>query len=241
MSKKVFGKFGWLIALVLVLSLCLCACQKPDAGTPTSDPNTSTEDTSKKEVDLTGRKLVTFGTSITYGQGSTINYGGEIASRNDMEHTNYAVGGASAMKTLSIYTSKKDLEPMKSLTADDFVIFEGLFNNYSKPKGALTPAGTTTFDTETVYGALEQTIYDYLQSGCPAKVGYILTHYGKDTANPENYGPIWNIAVDVCAKYSIPLLDLRYKPYELNNDKVHLTMAGQLAMSEDVEAWLKTL
>ena len=231
MSKKLIAI---LLSLVMLLSFAACGNKNISADDPT-------ETTVEQFNPLIGHKLVTFGTSITFGQGAATNYGKEIASRNNMIHTNFAVGGHSAIKTLGVYTTQKGMEPMISLTADDYVLIDGLFNNYSLTKGALTPEGTTVFDTNTVYGALEQTFYDYKQSGCPAKIGYILTHYGQDTANPENYGPVWQIAVDVCAKYDIPLLDLRHKPYELNSDKVHLTTAGQIAMADDVEAWLKTL
>ena len=234
MSKKLIA-----ILLTLVMLLSFAACGNEAVQTPTDEPTVPT--TTEGVNPLIGHQLVTFGTSITYGQGAATCYGKLIADRNEMVHTNFAVGGNSAIKTYGVYTIQKNLAPLKDLTADDYVIFEGLFNNYSLAKGALSPEGTTLFDTNTVYGALEQTIYDYKQSGCPAKVGYILTHYGQDTSDPENYGPIWQIAVDVCEKYDIPLLDLRYKPYELNSDKVHLTTAGQQAMADDVEAWLKTL
>ena len=229
MSKKLIAV---LLSLVLLLSFAACG------NTPA---NETTVPTTEGVNPLLGHKLITFGTSITFGQGAATCYGKEIAARNEMVHTNFAVGGHSAIKTLGVYNTQKDAGILNLLTADDYVIFEGLFNNYSLSKGALSPEGTTLFDTSTVYGALEQTIYDYKQSGCPAKLGYILTHYGQDTSNPENYAPIWQIAVDVCEKYDVPLLDLRYKPYELNSDKVHLTTAGQQAMADDVEAWLKTL
>lgn len=222
-----------LLAFVMLLSLAACANETAE--------ETTTAPTTEQVNPLLGHKLVTFGTSITYGQGAATNYGKEIANRNNMVHTNFAVGGHSAIKTLGVYTTQRDLGLLNTLTADDYILIDGLFNNYSLPKGTLTPEGTTVFDTTTVYGALEQTFYDYQQSGCPAKLGYILTHYGQDTSDPENYGPIWQIAVDVCEKYNVPLLDLRYKPYELNSDKVHLTTAGQIAMADDVEAWLKTL
>ena len=233
MSKKLVAL---LLALVMLLSFAACGNK---SNTEATDDTTIA--TTEGENPLIGHKLVTFGTSITFGQGAATCYGKEIAARNNMQHTNFAVGGHSAIKTLGVYTTQKDLSPMTTLTAEDYVLIDGLFNNYSLPKGALTPEGTTIFDTNTVYGALEKTFYDYQQSGCPAKLGYILTHYGQDTTNPENYSPVWQIAVDVCAKYNVPLLDLRYKPYELCGDKVHLTTAGQIAMADDVEAWLKTL
>lgn len=206
---------------------------------PPEEDGTENVDTNSP---LQNNKIVTYGTSITVGQGATTNWGKEIATRNNMTHTNYAIGGASAIKTLETYTANKNLSSMTSLTENDYVIFEGIFNNVSIPLGFLTPEGTNTFDTTTVYGAVEKTIYDYINSECKAKVGYVLTHFSINANNnPEKYNLIWNVAVDVCTKYNIPLLDLRNKNYDLQSDGVHLTNTGEMSMSKDIENWLKTI
>jgi|GEM_PF-3860360 len=194
------------------------------------------------ENPLYGNKLVTYGTSITFGHGAATNYAREIAARNVMKHTNYAVGGYSAVQTYHVYEAKRLLPEMTELTEKDYVVFEGLFNNRKLVLGVMMPDETAVFDTTTVYGALEQTIWDYRHSECRAKLGYVLTHYSAPArADAAVLADVWNVAVDVCAKYRVPLLDLRNRDYELTSDGVHLTDAGQIAMSYDVEGWLRTI
>lgn len=194
------------------------------------------------ENPLYGNRLVTYGTSITFGFGAATDYGKEIAARNAMKHTNYAVGGYSAVQTYHVYASRRSLPEMKGLTEKDYVVFEGMFNNKKLVLGVITADGTEDFDASTVYGALEQTIWDYQHSECRAKLGYVLTHYSAPAReDPALLADVWDAAADVCGKYRVPLLDLRNKDYELTSDGVHLTDAGQIAMSYDVEAWLKAI
>ena len=96
----------------------------------------------------------------------------------------------------------------------------------------------------TVIGALESLLYEYKNSGCKAKVGFILTHHTEAaTSNPETmkkYNELWSAAIEVCEKYDIPYINLLNEVFTLK-DNVHPDNAGHEKMAGLIEPWLKTL
>ncbi len=200
----------------------------------------SEEEGKEEEVNkLLSKNIATFGTSVTVGlPGSDVTYLEMLAEENEMTLNNFAEQGASVSKVLTQYRNNKS--SLTSYTENDYVIFEGFFNNLTIDLGELSPVGTTTFDTNTFIGCLEQTIYEYQSSGCPAKMGFVFSHHGDNHEYEEVLNNLWDAAVTVCEKYDVPYLDLRDKEYELK-DKVHPSEEGHHQMAEDVEAWLNTL
>lgn len=255
MDKNTLSNYGWIVIAVLVLSVMIALAtpfgeyikagvESTTAGLfDTSEKALNVVGMSAKEKDvLKGNKIAVFGTSISSGNSTETTYCKVIAKNNEMSLRNYAVGGTNIMYALSVYRDRAD--DLSSFSENDYVIFEGLLNSVNLTYGEITPVGTTTFNEKTVIGALESLLYEYKNSGCKAKVGFILTHHTESaTSNPETmkkYNELWSAAIEVCEKYDIPYINLLNEVFTLQ-DNVHPDNAGHEKMAGLIEPWLKTL
>ena len=250
MDKNTLSNYGWIVIAVLVLSVMI-ALATPFGEYIKAGVENTTEGLFKVEQQalnvvhnpLKEKNIAVFGTSISAGiKTSSIPYCRIIAENNEMTLQNYAVGGHKIMDTLDVYRTQKS--NLNSLGKDDYVIFEGLLNNVNQTLGTITPENTKSFDETTVLGALESLLYEYRNSGCKAKVGFILTHFSTSTQTDATllakYNKYWDDAIMVLEKYDIPYLDLRSETFSML-DKVHPDNEGYAKMAVPVEYWLKTI
>ena len=189
---------------------------------------------------LKGKSVVFYGDSICEGvYSSRESFAQYIAQGNAMSVRNKAVSGSQSDKILSNITQFAD--------TSDYVIVEGFINDCADlnftitPIGTLTPAGTTTFDTSTFIGRLENAIYNYQQGNHKAKLGFVLTYEDVNTVSKNvSVREYWNAAISVFDKYGVSYLDLGNKSYSLI-DGLHPNFEGQFQMAADVEKWMNTL
>ena len=164
---------------------------------------------------LTGKKVIFFGDSITEGQGSWADFG-TIRSKNNMTGANYGVGGSKYTVTSSADDLNCIYNRIKAKYSDnadaDYIILSGLVNDalQGMPIGTMLSATdfTTECDTSKVYGAYEMAIRYVLENWKGAKVGVVLTPNIPSSTKLNDY---FDVARNVCKKYSVPLLDLFYE------------------------------
>lgn len=189
---------------------------------------------------LKGKSVIFYGDSICEGiYSARESFAEYVAEANNMKVQNKAVSGTQSDKILAKITEKAN--------DNDYVIVEGFINDCSDlnftvtPIGELTPSGTTTFDTTTFVGRLENAIYNYQQGNYKAKLAFILTYEDVGMVSSKiSVREYWDAAISVFEKYGISYLDLGKKTYPLL-DTLHPGFEGQLQMAEDVERWMNTL
>ena len=206
---------------------------------------------------LSGKKVIFFGDSITEGQGSWADLG-TIRNKNDMTGANYGVGGSKYTVTSSADNSNCIYNRIKSKYSGngdaDYVILSGLVNDalQGMPLGEMS--SLTDFsvdcDTATVYGAYEMALRYVLENWKGAKVGVIITPNIPSATRLHEY---FDVARNVCKKYSVPFLDLYYesglcvgidsiKSTYYKGDDIHPNPLGYAKYINDkVEAFMKSL
>ena len=161
---------------------------------------------------IAGKSISFNGDSICAGAGFTGGYGKIIADNNNMVYQNVAVsGGSIAEKTGTPYVICNGIENMN---ISDYCILEGGFNDYSYniPLGTYSNSyvnvDENTLDRTTFSGAFEYMIIKALKKFTGKKIGFIAIH---TVVNHSNLGLNAYIdrAIDICNKWSIPVLDLR--------------------------------
>lgn len=195
---------------------------------------------------LYNKRLSCNGDSIMQGITNGGGFAKLIAQNNSMHYENIAIGGGTvATGTVTntgtnrhwICTSIVNQDP----TAD-YVLLDGLVNDFwlKVPLGAITSNFTDEVDNTTFYGGLEymfRSAYDHFSIN--AKILYVIPHNINNlyyaTSNGVPFMKYYNAVLEVCKKYSIPVVDLfsegRYNTYSdkykadcINNgDGVHAT------------------
>ena len=206
---------------------------------------------------LNGKKVIFFGDSLTEGAGSWADTG-TIRNKNNMTGSNFGVGGSKYTVTSSadnlncIYNR---IKAQYSTNSDaDYIILSGLVNDalQSMPLGTMLSKTdfTTECDTSTVYGAYEMTIRYVLENWKGAKVGVIITPNIPSSSKLNEY---FDVARNVCKKYSVPYLDLYEKSglcvgiesireSYYKGDDIHPNALGyEKYINNKVESFMKTL
>ena len=206
---------------------------------------------------LNGKKVIFFGDSITEGNGSWADTG-TIRNKNNMTGSNFGVGGSKYTVTSSadnlncIYNR---IKAQYSTNSDaDYIILSGLVNDalQSMPIGSMLSKTdfTTECDASTVYGAYEMALRYVLENWKGAKVGVIITPNIPSSSNLNEY---FDVARNVCKKYSVPYLDLyensglcvgieSIKETYYKGDDIHPNADGYAKYINDkVESFMKTL
>ncbi|HHQ4319652.1 BppU family phage baseplate upper protein [Clostridium perfringens] len=206
-------------------------------------------------------KIITFnGDSVCYGEGYIGGYGKIIAEKNNMIYENISVSGA----TLSNKTEGRHhvCDSINKMRDDaDYIILEGGINDtsLSVPKGEITDNFYGNYDKTTFCGALESIFYQSVLKWKGKKIGFIIIHKAYSVSNQVVQNEYWELARNICRKWSIPFLDLFNSSGlicnipEINDtffkhglsgqgDQVHPNERGYKEyLVPKIEAWIKTL
>ena len=161
---------------------------------------------------LTGKSISFNGDSICAGAGFTGGYGKIIAEKNNMTYQNVAVsGGSVAEKSGTPYVISNGVEKMN---LSDYCILEGGFNDYAYniPLGIYSNENVlideNSLDKTTFSGAFEYMIIKSLKKFTGKKIGFIAIHTIL-LHSDQGLNAYINRAIEICNKWSIPVLDLR--------------------------------
>lgn len=205
--------------------------------------------TIKKESKLTGKLLSLNGDSLCQGnENENISFGNIIATNNNMQFENIAVGGATiATETYKNETARhwicNTIENMSA--AADYILIGGGVNDYwdNVYLGSITNDMSTEVDNTTFYGALEFMCRKLLERFPGKKIGFVIYHKVNRIFNTANdigitYQNYYDATKEVLEKYSIPYIDLSklsgfntellyYKTnYTCGGDGIHPTTEG---------------
>lgn len=173
----------------------------------------------KKPSSLNGLKLITFGDSITWQDGQTINgvlfHGYQTYLREaGAEVINEGVGNMSFAKNTKVgaeelYLYKKIVMEEYDLTGVDAVTIACGTNDvgFNVPLGEAGGFSDTTWDTTTSLGAL-RAILEYIRSNFPTVDIYLMTPLQNKTRDMEKHEYISDGIIKLGGIYSAPVLDL---------------------------------
>lgn len=209
----------------------------------------------KEDKKLKGKKLGWFGDSIMLGRHTDRDYGwyNNLISKG-MIGTIKALNGALVSVKGSGYHSIISETGASVFPSDvDYLIFDGGANDYFNriPLGEITTDySASALDTSTYIGALEQVCYNLITNYPYAKKGYIIPYKMQNYADIQAQKQYFDNAIDVCKKWGIPVLDMRYM-CDLNynipslqtyfKDNVHIAESGYRLTEGIVEEWIKTI
>ncbi|MBR2590134.1 MAG: SGNH/GDSL hydrolase family protein [Clostridia bacterium] len=160
-------------------------------------------------------KMYSCGDSVAMGVGShSFSYADIFAQENNLELIDTTSTGS---QLCSVDENEDHIceEIIKNVTNDyKYVFIEGGNNDYysGAPLGEVTPAGSKSFNLNTVCGALESA-FTYLQKNCPdSKVIFVLMHEPDGAAQKKNdigltFNDYAEVIREVCTKYKISVAD----------------------------------
>jgi len=175
------------------------------------------------------KTIIWNGDSICAGSSASGNWATRIATKNDMQYKNYAVGGGTVAENLPLLKNGKQrhsvsatFDKMYEESSDaDYIIIEGGTNDAdllgSLIKGEKTLIGTFDpldysgqYDRSTFCGALESIFYRATKYWKGKKIGFIVAQKMNDKNDGifENRRAYFDKAVEICLKWGIPYLDL---------------------------------
>ena len=178
-------------------------------------------------------------------------WAGELAEHYSVNSYNVSVSGA----TLANNGIFGQLAKAPSGVDYDFVMLNGGVNDVwrSIDLGAVTPAGTTQFDTATAIGALEHLFYTIKTTYPDAEVCYVLNYVCVQAGYPSDsfrndFAPL---ARAVCEKWGVHCLDL-VDNAQFNEefdatanihtyDGVHANTAGYNVLTKYIAPWLESI
>lgn len=212
------------------------------------------QDASKNK--LFGKSVGWAGDSIMNGasDGNVLNgWIGRIARDNGMMFENKAVNGAFMADTgvAGRYSISGRITEFAS-SNHDYYIFDGGANDYFNriDVGQITSDYNNNFDTKTYCGALESCIYKLQTTYSTAKIGFIIPYKMQTSGDITAQKAYFDKAVEICQKWGVPYLDLRYActlNYNIPmyqkyySDNVHANAAGYDFTYGIVEQWLRKL
>ncbi|MGI1734893.1 SGNH/GDSL hydrolase family protein [Streptococcus uberis] len=212
------------------------------------------QDASKNK--LFGKSVGWTGDSIMNGasDGNGLNgWIGRIARDNGMMFENKAVNGAFMADTgvAGRYSISGRITEFAS-SNHDYYIFDGGANDYFNriDVGQITSDYNNNFDTKTYCGALESCIYKLQTTYSTAKIGFIIPYKMQTSGDITAQKAYFDKAVEICQKWGVPYLDLRYActlNYNIPmyqkyySDNVHANAAGYDFTYGIVEQWLRKL
>ena len=213
--------------------------------------------------------------NILYGKialfnGDSITYGGErpvpedymckgwckyVTEKNKMTLGGYGIGGTTITKIAGRTNSILERIDIMQSTAD-YVIFQGGVNDTwwtpTLTTGVISTGYSAILDETTFCGALESIFKKALLKWSGAKIGFITTHR-INTAEPS-LSTYMEQAKLICAKWSIPCLDLHSASglcgdldainttYFVNSDRTHPNELGYSKfLNSKVEEWMRSL
>ncbi len=189
----------------------------------TTTPSTPQENYIEPSDNVTfpaGAKAIFAGDSFCYGAyDSPVGYGwaGRMKDQYGLDSKNVGANG----RTLATNTGRSTIAAEfnnVNLSDYDYIILHGGVNDIwmdhlnqaDIPLGSITPVGTTSFNTDTVAGALEALFAKVKAEAPNAKVGFIITF--NISSSIGNMAPFVSLAKEICNKWDVPYLDLYYHP-----------------------------
>ncbi|MCI1856534.1 MAG: SGNH/GDSL hydrolase family protein [Sporolactobacillus sp.] len=161
---------------------------------------------------LTGKTVMAFGTSITFGHAAGRSYVDIIAERYGMHLTKLAVNGA----VVRMNEENNILSQIKKapVSIPDFILFDGLANDaypevVDNPKllGEISEGFAAIMDLTTYCGAFEAICQSLLEKYVDSHIIYVATH--KTPARTYHAQEVLQaLNLRVCRKWSIPTVDL---------------------------------
>lgn len=204
---------------------------------------------------LYGKKVGWFGDSIMLGRHTSEDYGWYNNLRLlGCTVTVKALNGAMVSVKGAGYHSIISETAATVFDSDtDYLIFDGGANDYFNRQAIGTISANysgSDLDTETYIGALEQVCYNLITNYPNSKLGYIIPYkmqtYG-DIQGQKNY---FDNAIEVCKKWGIPVLDMRYmcalnynivSMQQYFKDNVHINKSGYALTENVVAEWMRSL
>lgn len=208
--------------------------------------------------DLAGKKIATFGDSITWydrhSQSSTTVNGYQYYMRNaGMTVTNLGVDGAKLALREGTQVDIVESVAATDCSQFDYIMIAGGTNDYGgggpRPLGELTSG---TYDTSTVYGALQTMIEKIYTDKKDIKLFFVtpLQRTDMTAANSQSL-----VLADYCeairlaaARYAVPVLDFQRMSGlnainigTLTIDGLHPNNAGYLFLSNKLMSFIEAL
>lgn len=204
--------------------------------------------------ELSGLKWNCLGDSITYGEcAANAQYHKIIGDKNNMTVRNYGISGTRITNgDNAMYLRYADMDN----DADIITVFGGT-NDYSNQ----VPLGTINDTTaDTFYGALNILCEGLIKKYLGKKIGFITPIHrytsGDITGKTHPITEYVDAIKNVCAKWSIPCLDLysnggftpevaefkvAYTGSESPGDGLHPNAKGHALLAPKIESWLKSM
>ena len=199
--------------------------------------------------DFYNLKYGALGDSITYGLTATKNYGEIISNENKMQYINYGISGNRIASTSNDVNSSPMCIRYVDMNNDlDIITVMGGTNDYASQ----VPIGTNTSTDKTTFkGALNVLCKGLSQKYIGKRLGFITPIQREHNTGSIKLIEYVNAIKDVCAMYSIPVLDLYNDggistAYDKNsngllNDGLHPSDSGQELLARKITAFIKTL
>lgn len=204
---------------------------------------------------LFNKKIGWFGDSIMLGQHQDEYYGWyEILKRMGAIIDNKAINGAMVAVAGAGYHSIISETGIGEFAADtDYLIFDGGANDFFNriTLGTISADYTANnLDTETYLGAMEQVCYNLLTNYPTSKIGYIIPYKMQGYQDIEGQKAYFDGAIEVCKKWGIPYLDLRYmcglnygiaSMQQYFKDNVHIGKNGYQFTENIIAEWIRSI
>lgn len=159
---------------------------------------------------LYGKKIMGFGDSIMRGAGnSDVGIVDILGTRNSMTVANNAVSGATI---LADTTNNIPLQITNATGTTDYIVLDGYINDVLisdilSRLGTISPYFGSAFDTNTFCGQMETMLRSLSTKFIGSKILYVFVHH-MNTRDDQVVKQIHSLAKQICAKWSIPVVDL---------------------------------
>lgn len=249
MDKETLSNYGWIVICVLVLAVMIALASPfgeyisdavkstteglfdveqgalSAAGIDISDQMFVGNDVVNKDI-LKGHTAVFYGDSITAGlKTNNISFANYITEENSMALYNFGVSGYTIQHMKAKMISEESLAVLQTLSKDDYVIFAGFYNS-------------TNSD---IVSSLEDIKIDFENTGCKAKLGFVLLPTPPKLADKESrIREKWGSFERKCSEYNIPCINLIDLPTSFTSDDLHQDENGQRLLATKINTWMLT-
>lgn len=204
---------------------------------------------------LYGKKIGWFGDSIMLGRHNDEDYGwyNNLQSLGCYVDVKAVNGAMISVKGAGYHSIISETGSTVFDSDTDYLVFDGGANDYfnRQPVGTITESYSGSgLDTSTYIGAFEQICYNLLTNYPASKIGYIIPYKMETYADIQGQKQYFDNAIEVCKKWGVPYLDLRYMcPLNHNvsslqqyfKDDVHIAKSGYQLTENIVAEWLRSI
>lgn len=204
---------------------------------------------------LYGKKVGWFGDSIMLGRHTDEDYGwyNNLISLGCAVTVEAINGAMVSVKGTGYHSIISETGASVFDSDTDYLIFDGGANDFfnRQPIGAISESYSGSgLDTSTYIGALEQVCFNLISNYPSAKIGYIIPYKMETYADIQAQKQYFDNAIEVCKKWGIPYLDLRYmcalnyniaSMQQYFKDDVHINRSGYEYTESIVAEWIRSL